>query len=72
MLGRKDGSTFAICTLPMALSLTDIKSKHSSQDWNLGANGMKMYRLNEAIKAENRPTARFVDHLQSAFVSTVP
>ena len=72
VLGRKDGSTFAICTLPMAPSLTDIKSKQSSQDWNLGAKAMKMYRLNEAIKAENRPPTRFANNLQSAIVSTVP
>ena len=65
VLSRDDGSTFAVCTLPMAPSLTDIKKKSCRQDWNLGVKAMKMYQLNEAIKAKNRPPVNFVDHRQS-------
>ena len=62
VLGRKDGSTFAVCTLPMAPSVNDIEAMQSSQNWNLSEKAMKMYRLNEAIKAENSPPTRFTNH----------
>ena len=38
----------------------------------MGKKAMKMYRLNEAIKAENRPPVAFSNHLQSKFVESAP
>ena len=56
---RADGSTFAIFTLPFAQHLVDIEPKPNSQAWNLGPKAMRMFRLNELIKAENRVPAHF-------------
>ena len=72
VLSRDDVSTFAVCTLHMAPSLTDIKKKSCRQDWNMAVKAMKMYRLNEAIKAENRPPVNFSEHRQSLAIGSVP
>ena len=56
---HSDGSTFAICTLPFAPHLVDMEPKPNSQSWNLGEKTMRMFRLNEMIKAENRVPAQF-------------
>ena len=51
---REDGSTFSVCTLPLAPKLTDIQPKHASYGWNVGPLTQKMCCLNERIKALNR------------------
>merc|ERR1712015_114870 len=59
VINRRDGSTFAVCTLPFAPQLVDLKPKSKNQFWNLGPKTRKMFVLNELIKAENRMPAEF-------------
>ena len=59
VINRRDGSTFAVCTLPFAPNLVDIRPKWKNQFWNLGEKSRKMFILNELIKAENRMPAEF-------------
>merc|ERR1712015_360210 len=54
VLNRNDGSTFSICTLPMAPKLTDIEpSKEPGQGWTGGRKTAKMAYLNDQIKELN-------------------
>merc|ERR1712015_310664 len=59
VFNRRDGSTFAVCTIPFAPHLVDLKPKSKNQFWNLGPKTRKMFVLNELIKAENRMPAEF-------------
>ena len=54
VLNRNDGSTFSICTLPLAPKLTDIQqSCEPGHGWIGGPQTAKMVRLNEGIKSMN-------------------
>ena len=72
VMRRQDGSTFAICTLPFAPSLVDLDLKVNSQYWNLGEKTMKMFRLNEMIKAENRIPTRFAKVINPKICQNAP
>ena len=58
--------------LPFTPNMVDLKSKVASQAWNLGDKTMKMFNLNELIKAENRVPANFCDIVQSKVAQSAP
>merc|ERR1712015_354594 len=72
VVNRRDGSTFAVCTLPFAPKLVDIRPKRKNQFWNLGPKTRRMFVLNELIKAENRMPAEFSKIVQPKKCQNAP
>merc|ERR1712015_54792 len=72
VINRRDGSTFAVCTLPFAPNLVDIRPKWKNQFWNLGEKTRRMFILNKLIKAENRMPAEFSKIVQPKKCQNAP